>query len=467
MIAGLLHRLGLIADRRGAVALWMGLTTPTLIIAMGMGIEVSDWAAVKVELQRTADAAALTGAYYYSTNSGQTNLAQNAATAAADVAQLNGASGVSGGAANMTWNASTTTLSDNKVTVQTYDSQHCPVGTCTIAVKATVSRTVSLAIGRIFASNPSITLSTSSIAEVIPGSTGGPACMLALQGDINGVTTNQDITLNGHVTVNAGDCALRSDGSVTVSGNVTVNADAIYSAGTYTKTGSSTVDAAIHTNSGQIPDPLLGNTTLQDALSAAKNISSSVGSITCTSNSCSGPAGCCSTSGGVTTIQPGSYGGLSASGQANIVFAAGLFAFRDDVSISGGAQLTGNGVSIVTGGTNGSSFTGTPLLALTAATTAAATGGAIPGIVFATGSTKTTTFSGTAGTDYTGMIYQPNGKVTVSGTASDGTSGCGEVVANDITLSGTSDTTVAPNCSAYGLDPINSLPATSYVALVE
>jgi hypothetical protein len=26
---------------------------------------------------------------------------------------------------------------------------------------------------------------------------------------------------------------------------------------------------------------------------------------------------------------------------------------------------------------------------------------------------------------------------------------------------------VAPNCSAYGLDPIYSLPATSYVALVE
>jgi Flp pilus assembly protein TadG len=448
-------------DRRGAVALWMGLTTPVLIAAMGMGVEVSDWAAVKVELQRTADAAALTGVYYYKANSAQSGVAQNAATAAAYVAQINGTSG-----GTTSWDSTSKTLSDNHVTVQIVPGIRTASD---IAVKAIVTRTVSLAIGRIFKSDPSITLSASSIAELVPANQGDPACMLALQGDINGVTTTQDLSISGHVTVNAGNCALRSDASVTVSGNVTINTMGIYAAGTYTKSGSSTVTAedGIHTNSGQIPDPMLSNTALQNALTAAKNISSSTGSISCTTSGCSGPSGCCSTANGLTTIVPGSYGGLTASGQANIAMSNGLYSFRDDVSISGGTQLTATDVSIVTGGKNGSSFSGTPLLTLTAATTMSATNGAIPGIPFATASTRTTSFSGTSGTSYSGLIYQPNGSVTISGTASDNTSGCGEIIANDITLSGTNDTTVAPNCSAYGLDPIYSLPATSYVALVE
>ena len=84
-----LRRWRLAVDRRGSVALWMGLTTPTLIMAMAAGIEVSDWAAVKVELQRTADAAALAGAAAYN----QTATTHSAATAAAYVAQINGAAG--------------------------------------------------------------------------------------------------------------------------------------------------------------------------------------------------------------------------------------------------------------------------------------------------------------------------------------------------------------------------------------
>jgi Flp pilus assembly protein TadG len=474
MIARLLRWLRfrpLATDRRGAVGLFVGLTMPVLIASIGIGIEVANWATVKVELQRTADAASLTGAYYYQANSVQTNVAQNAAKSAAYIAQINGVTGVSGGTANMTWTPSTSTLADNQVTVKILDSTGCVPGTtCTIGVQTTVSRTVSLPLGSIFTAETAITLSATSIAEVIPGATGGPACMLALQGNINGVTTTQDIQLNGHVTVDAGSCALRSDGSVTVSGNVTINAEAIYSAGTYTKTGSGTVSATVYTNSGQVADPLLGNTALQNALTAAKNIPSTTGSISCGSSGCTGPTGCCTAntpSNGVTTINPGSYGGLSANAQASVSMSDGLFSFRDDVTINGSAQITATNMSIVTGGTSGSTFNGSALATLTAATTAAATNGAIPGIAFATSSTHTTTISGTSGTNFAGLVYQPNGSVTISGNATDGTAGCGEVIANDITLSGNANTTVAPNCSAYGLPTINSLPATSRVSLVE
>ena len=465
----------LATDRRGAVGLFVALTMPVLIGSVGMGIEVANWATVKVELQRTADAAALTGAYYYQANSVQAHVAQNAATAAAYVAQINGITGVSGGAGNMTWNSGSSTLTDNQVTVQILNNNQCVAGTtCTIGVQTTVSRTVPLSFGSILTTDTAVTLSASSVAEVIPAAQGGPACMLALQGDINGVSTNQDISVSGHVTVNAGNCALRSDGSVTVSGNVTINAQAIYSAGTYTKTGSPTVSGTVFTNSGQIPDPLMGDTALQNAITAAKNIPTTTASISCNSGGCSGPTGCCtanSPSNGITTINPGSYGGLSASGQANIALTSGLFSFRDDVSISGGAEITATNVSIVTGGKSGSSFSGNTLATLTAATTATAatitTNTPIAGIAFATGSTKSTTISGTSGTDFAGLIYQPNGSVTISGNATDGTGGCGEVIANDITLSGNADTTVAPNCGSYGLPTINSLPSTSRVALVE
>jgi Flp pilus assembly protein TadG len=474
------RRLG--ADRRGAVALWMGLTTPVLIAAMGMGVEVSDWAAVKVELQRTADAAALSGVYYYKANSSQTGVKQNAATAAAYVAQINGASGGS-----TSWDAGSSTLTDNKVSVTILDSAHCVPGTtCTIGVRTTVSRTVSLAIGRIFKSDPSITLSATSVAELIPGQLGDPACMLALQGDINGVTTSTDLGISGHVTVSAGNCALRSDASVTVNGNVEIDTMAIYTAGTYTVNGNSatvTATDGIHQNSGQISDPMLGYTALQNALTAVKSIAASVAPISCGSSGCSGPSGCCTNtpvydnkghvSGYNVTIMPGSYGAFSSTSNSsvNITMSNGLYLFRDNVSISGPTQLTGTNVSIVTGGTSDSKFNGNSLMTLTAATTATAasisTNAPIPGIPFASAGTTNTTFNGTSGTAYTGLIYSPSGSLTVSGNATDGTSGCGEMVANTITLSGNNDTTVAPNCDAYGLSTIHSLPATSYVSLVE
>jgi hypothetical protein len=49
--------------------------------------------------------------------------------------------------------------------------------------------------------------------------------------------------------------------------------------------------------------------------------------------------------------------------------------------------------------------------------------------------------------------------------AVDGSSGCAEVVAADVTITGNSNLSV--NCTGYGLPAVNSLPTTSRVALVE
>lgn len=201
----------LAAETRSAVALWMGLTMPILIMAMGIGIEVGRWSAIKVSLQRTAEAAAVAGAAYYNTNSGQANLAQNAATHAAYIAQINGASGQ----ASPTWTAATKTLSDNKISVQIVSGIQVSTD---VAVQATVSQTVPLAFGSIIPSRQSVTITATSIAEIIQSTTGPQPCILGLNGDQNGVTTDIDVTLSGNANIDANNCAIRSDGAVTLSG---------------------------------------------------------------------------------------------------------------------------------------------------------------------------------------------------------------------------------------------------------
>lgn len=80
-------------DTRGSVSLMMALTTPVLLMAAGISIEVSSWTTAQVELQRTADLAALAGGAEYTLASN----AKNAAFAAADLARLNGVDGNGGG----------------------------------------------------------------------------------------------------------------------------------------------------------------------------------------------------------------------------------------------------------------------------------------------------------------------------------------------------------------------------------
>ena len=55
----------LATDRRGAVAVLIGLSAPVLMMAVGLGVELSSWTVTQQELQRTADVAALAAAEAY------------------------------------------------------------------------------------------------------------------------------------------------------------------------------------------------------------------------------------------------------------------------------------------------------------------------------------------------------------------------------------------------------------------
>ena len=52
-------------DRRAGVALITALSMPVLMMSVAMGVEVSHWSAQQLDLQRTADLAALAGASAY------------------------------------------------------------------------------------------------------------------------------------------------------------------------------------------------------------------------------------------------------------------------------------------------------------------------------------------------------------------------------------------------------------------
>ena len=269
------------------MALWMGLTMPTLIMAMAAGIEVSDWAAVKVQLQRSADAAAFAGAISY----GKSNDALKATTHAANVAQING-------------------VAANQVTALIVPGVQNPARS---AMKVMVARTVSLAIGKIFTTDPSVTIGASAWVELTPGvATGPPACVLALNGSSSGITTPTDITFSGSVNIDAAVCAIRSEGGISMNGSVDITTAGMYAGGAITSNGSVRINNAAspnnfggsaHPNAGQIGDPYAGNTVLQNALSQAISASGPIKNIKGSKD---------------VTLDPGTYTGIDATGSSDI-----------------------------------------------------------------------------------------------------------------------------------------------------
>jgi Flp pilus assembly protein TadG len=408
-------------DRRGVVAVLLGLTAPVLVMALGLGIEVSRWSVAKVQLQRIADAAALAGAFDYQHQS--TKVAHAAATAAANLAWINGVTGT----ASPAWTAATQILADNQITVQIIAGPKNPGDT---AVQVTVSRQLSLYLAGIFTAASSKTISATAVAELTTV-TGGPlACVLALQGASNGITTTQDITISNGVQVNTNGCALRSDAAVNLTGGATVSGNVVAAGQVSVSNGASiTSPYAGTSNAGQIPDPFAGDPAVQNALRAAA--------------AASGSAQNCNSGGGHCTISPGNFTGISVSNGATLTLTPGLYTVNGPVNFGGGTvNIQAGGVTIVSSGqvtiANGVSVNG--FLAATPGSAGVAAG-AIPGVLLATGATNpnggnAATFAGGASFSFAGVIYVPNGTLSISNGVSATTPGCAEVIASDVNMAG-------------------------------
>lgn len=444
------HRLR--RDRRAAIALIAALAAPAVLLSVALGIEVAHWSVVQVDTQRIADTAALAGAEAY----GGGATAEQAAIAAANVAEVNGAAGTS----TRSWSAGSQTLSDNEITVQLTTGV---INTGDPAVRATVTQPVPLLFSTIWSGSGGVALHATALAEVGSTVNGPQPCVLTLNGDANGVQTLPGITASGNTNASMTGCSLVSDGNISMSGNLTLDAGALYSSGTISVSGNvsgtATNTATWHQSSPQVSDPYAGDATLQNAIAAANcgptqspAYSQSTDTYTLSPNTC--------------------YGPISISGNSSIVFnGTGLYTVNGSITINAnttlsGATISGSGITVASTGPisiEGNFNTGGVMLA--APTAGTASNGAIPGVLFATSSTGANIVSGNAAIPFTGLIYAPNGTLSLSGNATDGSTGCSEIITQSLTISG--NLNLAANCSNYSLANFGSLPNTTSIGLVQ
>jgi Flp pilus assembly protein TadG len=433
--------MNLLKHRRGSVALITALMAPVMVMAMAMGIEVTSWSVTNVDLQRVADVAAWAGAAQYVVSP----TPQTATATAAQVAEINGVSGTS----PRTWNAATLTTSDNLITAQVVNGVKSAADT---AIQVTVSQTIAKSFSSIFVytgSQSSVTVTATAIAEIVSAAAGPQPCLVALQAGGSG------ISLSGSPDITSSTCSVRSNSTITLAGTSSINVDGTYAAGAITIPvwNPTAITGGTYANAGTIPDQYASDTVLQTALSALA-AGTTPGPVIPDPN----------TSYLTQTINPGTYASLTLGGSSNITLTPGTYYVKGNVTFDGAATVTGSNVTIISLGTL--TDAGSAAVSLTAPTTASGDG--IPGMLFASENTGSSTYSGAVASPFTGVIYYPNGNLTFSGSVNvnNPSTACGEVIAGSITITGAA-TLSTTGCAPYGTLPFGSLPTSTSIVLVE
>ncbi len=267
--------------------------------------------------------------------------------------------------------------------------------------------------------------------------------------------------VNGTLTVNPSIIILdpKAGGALSLSGNATISlAGGVFvdssSSTAVSANGNATVQASVIDVHGGVqkngnvrfsPAPVTGAATLADPLSGlAQSLPSTSGLTNYGSESLSGNSSA--------TIKPGIYSQISASGNAKLNMASGLYIIEGGgFTVSGNASVTGSGVTIFnagskypsTGGSYGSvSLGGNGNFTLTPPTT-----GTYAGVVIfqPADNTKALSISGNA-SSVTGEIYAPAAQLSESGNGQlDAT-----IVVDTMTMSGNAivDTAAQNGCGA-------------------
>jgi len=424
-------RISLLKREEGSVAVLGAVLMTALVGTAALSVELGNWYATRVELQRLADMAAIGGAFTFAAQSS----AQSATNAAADTAELNGATG--GG--SRTWNTSTSTLTDGLVSAGIVASPRTPGNQ---AVSVTVSRSLPLILTKLFSTNSSVTIKASSWAEITPPPPGAPACILALAplgtGVVNGVT------IGGNPTLNLNGCTLRSNSDVDVTGSASVSTLGVYAAGSIAGSNLITTTPSagqLFGNDGIVPDPYAGDALLQNAFASLGSGGSAVSV----------------SPHGTVTLSPGTYSSIDVKGTA--VLQPGTYIVNGPVTFESQAQVSGSGVTIIASGAV--TVNGGASLNLSAPTANASSG--VPGIVLASPTTASSKINGGSSSAFQGALYFPNANIEFTGNSANGGNGCTQVVADTVTFKGSAS--LGSNCSAAGTAPINS--ASNGVTLVQ
>jgi Flp pilus assembly protein TadG len=266
----------------------------------------------------------------------------------------------------------------------------------------------------------------------------GLGCVLSLSPTASGALAG-----SGSSAVSLNNCSLydnsNSSTALTVGGSARVEALSVGVVGGTSGTANITTTQGIKT----------GLTPLLDPYRDVANPTES-GTV---QSSCNGQC-----SHGTATIDPGIYKqGMKLVAGANITLNPGIYYLEDDLSIQGGATLSGTGVTLVFTSGNGSKYatanvSGSATVNLTAPTTGDTAGI----VVFADRQTPSGTsfkFNGGSTQYLGGAVYVPSASIDYAGGAGTSTS-CTQIIGNTVTFSGNSN--VAINCSSYKTKPFSS-----------
>ena len=387
-------------NKTGNVLILFGLTLPMMVGFAGLGTDTIQWTLIKQQLQRSADSAALNGAFARAQMENASTNANNDLTRT-----LDGFQGVS-------------------ITVQNAPTSGAFAGN-NRAVKVILSYTKKLPFSSLFISNPP-EIRVEATAAVLNN---GDYCVISLED-----TNANGITFSGNSTVDLG-CGVASNATgtsaVTAIGSTLVTASPIAAVGYVPPSTNYQKDTVLIPFSIPQRDPFA---SLSDPTSDVATCTG--GAITVSPSETTKIEPGCYTNikiQGTLTMIPGTYyvkgGDFETTSQANLT--------AKDVTI----VLTGDGANIGKVNMNGGSN-----IVMSASTT-----GVYEDVLFFKDRNAPATFNdvfnGGASGSFLGAIYMPSQIVTLNGN-SNFTTNCLQIVARNVVITG--NTRITNDCPPTG-----------------
>jgi hypothetical protein len=431
--------------KRGAVALLVGLAAPTLVMALAISVELTGWTVAQIQIQRTADVAAVAGGLAYVSGAS----IQVSATHAAYVAEINGANG----STTRNWTGGSSTLTDNQITVAKIAGIR---NAADVAFKVTINRTIPRTFSRFVLQGANQTLTATAISEIATNTVtpeNGPYCVLAM------ASTGIGVDMSNGININTGACGVQDNSldaaALSVVGGAVLSATTVSVVGGYS-----------HNNGGSVTNA--EGAALTPTTGAAAGTNPYAGVAIPTPGTCSGTNYFSSG-----TLSPGTFcSGLSIQGQSSgattITMNPGVYVVNGgDFSISN-ATVNASGVTVVLTGT--SATTGTVQISNDSVLNMTApTSGTTSGLAFMQNSnasdTSVSNFMGGSGMSITGAIDFPNSILWFSNGTTN-TSTCTQLIGYQIVFDGGSKLT--NTCTGKGTAGIGAGSTTTYsVSLVQ
>lgn len=407
-------------DQRGVSAIVFAIVLPVLIGFVGIGVEMGQWFHRKRSMQAAADAGAMAGALVLY----QGVTWADAQTAASDLAVRNGAV-----AANVTPNNPPTSGS------YTADAN---------AVEVFVTESQTRLFSAIFLTSD-VTVNARAVATV---GTRAFGCVVALSG-----SASPAVSMAGNAAMNLNNCGLSVNSTSSTAFQMTNNTDLSASFGNITGGTSFANNYDLHSTPVST-----GTEAVADPFADLTNPT---------------PSGACTqtnyTSSGNGTIGPGRYcGWLSIGVNDDITMSAGTYYIDGGTfTMAAGSTLTATaGVTIVLTG-SGSNWAELSLTSNTTINITAPTSGTYAGIAIMQDPDAPVTAANNIVANITatvtGALYFPTAPLNLSSntviqSTGGGTTGCGLIVANTLTMA--SNSQINLNSSAANCDPAG-VPTTT------